>query len=77
MKTKQLYYVIPQPYDPELGYRVTTKECCYDIDYDLKKMKKLTSIKPLSKSEKDIADAVEKANQLLKHFGCSEYYEYL
>ena len=74
--TKQLYYVDPQPYDPERGYRVTTSSCFYNIDYDLKKMNARTSVKTLSKDEKDIAAAVEKANKVLKQSGGSDYYEY-
>ena len=73
---KQLYYVEPQPYDPERGYRVTTSSCCYNIDYDLKKMSVRTNVKPLSKDEKDITAAVEKANKILKNSGLSNYYEY-
>ena len=73
---KQLYYVEPQPYDPERGYRVTTSSCCYNIDYDLKKMSARTNVKPLSKDEKDITAAVEKANKILKNSGLSNYYEY-
>lgn len=74
--TKQLYYVTPQPYDPDLGYRVTTKECCYDIEYDLKKMSTRTNVRPLSNNENDITSAVEKANLVLKNSGTSNFYEY-
>jgi len=73
---KQLYYVSPQPYDPELGYRVTTKECCYDIEYDLKKMAARTNVRPSSNNENDITAAVVKANKVLKNSGTSKYYEY-
>lgn len=73
---KQLYYVEPQPYDPERGYRVTTSSCCYNIDYDLQKMAVRTNVKPSDNSEHEIAAAVEKANEILKNSGLTNYYEY-
>lgn len=68
---------MPQAYDHSRGYRVTTHSCSYNIDYDLEKMEMKTNVKPLSKSESDIEDAVEKANKILKSFGLADYYEYV
>lgn len=73
---KQLYHVIPSPFDPERGYRVTLSECFYDLAYDLEKMQARTSVKPTALSEEAITEAVKTANAILEITGETDYYEY-
>ena len=73
---KTLYHVIPSPYDPARGYRVTLKESYYNIKDDLERLEARTGVKPRDMSEAGIKFAVEEANAILGITGETDYYEY-